>query len=281
MPRLILIDPSLMSTVGHHHEFAHNVLTAAAELGLGGALAGNVQTRVTHCGAWPIRPVCRDGLWTHQAGSLPLRLLGLLGSVLRRGGGPAEPCRAYVEGLRDAWRARRLDQDLQGLLEELAVDETDLVFLPNATCTEVRAVARLLQACPAAQRPSWHLEFHFNVFPRSAPHRPQDWRATRELQAAVRALRLSAGPTRLFLHTDTDELTRQYEALHAGPFHTLPIPVDPVYAKGASGAGTGLALARVAPGADATRLATSRVASAPGATRASASPVPAPLAPFA
>ncbi|MSR56199.1 MAG: hypothetical protein EXS05_00760 [Planctomycetaceae bacterium] len=229
MRRFILIDPPLVSTVGHHHEFAHNVLRAAAEIGFEGVLAGHRQCQVTWCGGWPVRAQYRDGLWTHQAGNPGLRLLSYAVSALRRVGPRGEPLQAVFEQGRDRWRARRFAADTQRLLEELSVTTDDLVFVPNATWTEVVGVTRLLRAFPAARRASWHLEFHFNVFPRSAPHRPEDWRATRSLQKGLRGLRSAAADSRLFLYTDTDELTLQYNALQAGAFFTLPIPVDRVY----------------------------------------------------
>ncbi|MFN0052109.1 MAG: hypothetical protein ACKV0T_07955 [Planctomycetales bacterium] len=229
MPRFILIDPPLVSTVGHHHEFAHNVLTAAAGLGWEGVLAGHQQCRVAACGGWPVRPLYRDGLWTHQAGSRGLRLLSYATSALQRGGKWTRPCQTLTRQGRDAWRARRFAADTQRLLAELEVRPDDLVFLPNATLTEVWGITRLLRESRLAQQASWHMEFHFNVFPAGVPHHPGAWPAAREMQQALRVLRVAADATPLFLYTDTEELTEQYEALRAGPFFTLPIPVDPVF----------------------------------------------------
>lgn len=229
MSRLILIDPSLVSTVGHHHEFAHNVLSAAKSLGLSGVLAGHQNCTVTECGGWPVRRSYRDGLWTHNAGSAGLRFLSYATSLARRAGSAGEPVCAALQNCRDSWRARRFANDTAQLLREIEAGPEDLVFVPNATATEVQGVRHLLERSESARKPSWHLEFHFNVFPRAAPHRAEIWRSTRDLQSGLRRLREAAPATRLYLYTDTDELTRQYESLQAGAFFTLPIPVDPVF----------------------------------------------------
>ena len=238
MARLILIDPSLVSTVGHHHEFSHNVLSAAATLGLSGVLAGHRRCTVDECGGWPVLRRYRDGLWTHQAGSAGLRFLSYAVSAARRAGAIAEPVCAALQQGRDSWRARRFAEDTAALLADVNAGSEDLVFLPNATATEVDGVRFLLEKFEVARKPSWHLEFHFNVFPRAQPHRPEIWRATRTLQAGLRRLRQVAGATRLYLYTDTEALTAQYEALQAGAFFTLPIPVDPVFRVKDDGAGS-------------------------------------------
>jgi glycosyltransferase involved in cell wall biosynthesis len=239
MSRFILADQSLVSMGGHHYEFAQNVLSAARERGDTPVLAGHRDCTLTHCGAFPVRPTYRDGLWTHQAGNRGLKWLSFAVSALRRGGRMAGPLAERAARSRDLWRAQRFAGDTRALLESLAIAAGDLLFIPNATLSEVLGVARLLRAFPEARRVSWHLEFHIHIFPRGARHEAGLFPAARELQAALRQLRAAAGDTALRLYTDTELLTAQYRALAAGEFSTLPIPVDPVYRPAADDAGHG------------------------------------------
>ncbi|HTI51568.1 MAG TPA: glycosyltransferase [Planctomycetaceae bacterium] len=236
MSRFILADQSLVNTGGHHYEFAHNVLSAARERGDTPVLASHRDSPLTHCGPWPVRPTYRDGLWTHQAGNRGLKGLSYAVSALRRGGWFAEPLAELAARGRDVWRASRFAGDTRRLLQALAVTAGDLVFIPNATLTEVFAITQLLHDFPAARRASWHLEFHIHIFPRGARHSAAKFSAARELQAALHELRNAAESARLCLYTDTDELTEQYRTLKAGSFATLPIPVDPIYRPAANDA---------------------------------------------
>jgi glycosyltransferase involved in cell wall biosynthesis len=227
MSKFLLIDPSLSNTVGHHHDFARHVLDAAAESGFEPILAGHAECRMPCCGAWPIRPAYRDGLWTHQSGSRALRWLGYAASVLRRAGKYAEGLRLGVQRLRDRERSRRFAKDTARVLAETGVGAGDLVFVPNMTVTEVLGLAELFHSEPPSHGPAWHLEFHFNIFPRGSRYRAEDFVAARALQSALWDLQAESVGAPVFLSTDTCELTVQYEALHAGAFATLPIPVGP------------------------------------------------------
>lgn len=232
MSRFILLDPSLVDTAGHHYDFARNVLDAADGLGRSPVLAGHRRCLPSACGRWPIRRTFRDGLWTHQAGDTGLRLAGYLASACRRMPGFAARAVSRAQEWRDGWRARRLAVDIGHVMDELGPLPGDLVFIPNATLSEVLALTKLLAENRAARLASWHLEFRYNLFERGELHRATRWHAARRLQRALRSLRRGRGGERVCCYADTEELTDQYEALRAGPFVTLPIPVDPAFRPG-------------------------------------------------
>src|SRR5262245_9448607 len=127
MPRFVLIDPSLVSTAGHHFDYARHVLGAAGAAGFKPIVAGHRECRLPVCGAWPIRPTFRDGLWTHQASSARLRGLGYAVSALQRLGRPFEGIRGFVTNWRDGVRARRFAEDACELMAELRPEQGDLV----------------------------------------------------------------------------------------------------------------------------------------------------------
>jgi glycosyltransferase involved in cell wall biosynthesis len=233
MPRFFLLDPALTGTAGHHHDFARNVLDAAASAGFTIILAGHRRANVSSCGQWPIRRAFRDGLWAHQSGGLALRAAHGVSSLARR----LRPRSAWLEQsaewLRDSIRSVRFAADAARLLATLECRAGDQIFIPNMTLVEVRGLTQLLRANPELLRATWHLEFHFPVYARGKAHRPEKSAAARCMQRALVELRDSldrqAANRAVFLYADTDELTDQYESLHAGVFQTLPIPVDAVF----------------------------------------------------
>ncbi|MGQ0633558.1 MAG: hypothetical protein ACT4QC_03015 [Planctomycetaceae bacterium] len=226
MPQFCLFDPALVGAAGHHADFARHVLDAAEVAGWVPALAGHRNCQIETCGRWPVRRVFRDGLWTPQAGHSGLRLAGYAVSACRRAPRWAKALGFGCEQFRDAWRARRFADDVSRILGDLVPGADDLMFVPNATGVEVLGLASLLKSSPSACRPTWHLEFRFDL-PAWGAAPPGQGPAVNRLAQAIRTLRTGPAGDRIFCYTDTDDLTASYTALNGGPFATLPIPVDP------------------------------------------------------
>lgn len=248
MSRFIIVDQALRGLGGHFYEFDRNVLDAAAASEFEPILIAQERCSLDRCGRWKILPLIRDGLWTHDHCRFGTRLLGRSASLIRRVrdrfpadrhagfvGSALDGMRSIadqslerVNAARDLGRIERFAEDLAGVVQRLSLTADDHVFLPNVLPADTLAIRRLLKSNAAARRPTWHLEYHVNLYPGGASRaaeRHAEARYTRNAVAALRSLR----DCRVFLYTDTDQLTAQHHTLAAGDFTTLPIPVDEMY----------------------------------------------------
>lgn len=251
MARFILIDQALVGLGGHFYEFDRNVLDAAAVAGLEPVLACHQKCSLMSCGSWPVLPVYRDGLWTHDQSRLHSKLLGRAVSLARR---IREHCRrgrvladihssaqrriwrladrqlAALMQLRDRDRATRFATDTIALLEKLQPTADDHIFLPNMLHADTLGIELTLQGSALAQCPTWHLEYHVNLYPGSEQHNADYYAEARLMRRALQQLQQRCSPARVNWYTDTEPLTEQHNELDVCLFRTLPIPVDPAFA---------------------------------------------------
>jgi len=120
--------------------------------------------------------------------------------------------------------------DLKKLLSKKLFQPGDLVFVPTASLTELKALDRVLRKVPMAQKLRWRILFRRDLVEgrrvssltaakKQAVFRP--WRKT------LYSIRLHGFRTDIAFFTDTDELTADYNTLGVYAVKTAVIPVAP------------------------------------------------------
>ena len=107
----------------------------------------------------------------------------------------------------------------------------DQVFVATVSELELLGLGKFLQQLPPRPDVDWHVQFHFPIYSGCEPDYSAQERRLRSLRRMVRqAVALAAGH-RLHFYTTTEPLSVQHNRLGAGPFHTLPYPVNPTLRK--------------------------------------------------
>jgi glycosyltransferase involved in cell wall biosynthesis len=125
-----------------------------------------------------------------------------------------DPARAFAAELDNALRLQKRSAE-------------DVLFIPNATTAELRALALMRARCNPNGDLHWAFLFRRPVFEGYEEDYQRQGEAARLHRMQFAALRRVAPNARVSFHTDTDELTEQYNRLGVYKFHTLPVPVDP------------------------------------------------------
>ena len=124
-------------------------------------------------------------------------------------------------------RANSFKETTADFLRKVAPSANDLVFVPSISEIDLVGLAKLLKSSQESRVPSWHLVFRRNIYSGREPDYVKGSRVARRVQRALRELKSARDMCRVFLYTDTDQLSIQYNTLGVSRFHTLPIPVNP------------------------------------------------------
>lgn len=169
-------------------------------------------------------------------------------NVLKHGGGLLRvllsPVKALVQpegwalrwlyDLRKAWA---FGHETLRLLARLPLEPGDMVFLPTVSEVEMLGLLQCFKKDPTSSRPTWHLLFRRDIYPGRKPDYPLHDGEQRARRNAFLHFTRDAAAHRVFLYTDTEELSVQYSRLGV-PFRTLPIPhTHPAEARRGSGNG--------------------------------------------
>jgi len=127
--------------------------------------------------------------------------------------------------------ARQFADEIDRALHIGKRDTGDIVFIPNATAAELRALALLRARRSKKGDLHWAFLFRRPVFDGYAHDYQRQGEAARLHRLQFAALKRVAPDARVSFHTDTNELTAQYDRLGVYRFSTLPVPVDPALAQ--------------------------------------------------
>lgn len=210
--QFVLIDHSIEDASGHYLEYAKRVLRAAKAAGFRTLLAVNQRAQNLECpeADQVVKSFSRT-FWENQAQS---KFRTLAGFLLKRDTLAVEA--KYADTFAD---------ELAVMLRQMAVTESDIVFIPTLGTTELMGISQY--SCNEVSVPvQWHLLFRRDVPPPDSCFDVRShlnhWRTKAAFTLANAKFQLG---TRYF-YTDTEELTKRYESLAVGDFKTLPIPID-------------------------------------------------------
>jgi hypothetical protein len=209
--RFILLDHSIEDSTGHYLEYATRVLRAAKLEGFETILATNKRAAGIACPeADSIDNAFCNTFWENQTQSFSMPALRLLNRFFK----------IANKNLIDQYT-----HDLGSLLSRIQAKSGDLIFIPTSGRVELLGLEHYARLNNAHDL-KWHL-----LFRRDLPEaRSLTDTKERLLLYRTRAAFLKANrqfcPMNLRFYTDTEELTARHDALGAGEFSTLPIPID-------------------------------------------------------
>lgn len=236
MPRLYIIDHSLISPGGHHYEYDLHVAAAARRAGWEPVLATNRRfaPHAASLAPWRVIAAFRNDSYnrftvTSGATSLPQDPYrrGAWQRLPLGGRGPLALWRRWSMLLKQRRRLGRFVRGCQELFARVAPRPDDVVFVPTLSEFDLVAVARFLARRPPAAACRWHLQFHLNFLEGAEPaHERQSGRvaAMREHFAALLAPGL-----RLEFHATTAQVAAQYNRMGLAHFTVLDYPVSTAF----------------------------------------------------
>ncbi|CAG0940255.1 hypothetical protein GPROT2_00872 [Gammaproteobacteria bacterium] len=238
MPRLFIIDHSLISPGGHHYEYDLHVAAAAAGAGWEPVLATN--RRFAPHGAslapWRVIAVFRNDTYnrftvTSGATSLPQNPYrrGAWQRMPVGGRGPAAWWRRAALLLKQRRRLGRFVRGCEALFAAVAVQPGDVVFVPTLSEFDLVAVLRFLAGRPPAAACRWHLQFHLNYLGGAEPAQDRQAERVAAMRAHFAALLAPAGQLRLAFHATTAQVAAQYNRMGLAPFTVLDYPVSTAF----------------------------------------------------
>ncbi|MCH8342449.1 MAG: glycosyltransferase [Planctomycetes bacterium] len=111
------------------------------------------------------------------------------------------------------------------LLRRIQLDDGDIVFLPMLTDVEMLGLLKYYRRNQGSKKASWHLLFRWNIYAGRDPQYSDQDHTLRRVHQRFCSFTKKLSGQRVFLYTDTDQLSHQYNRLAVSRFRTLPIPV--------------------------------------------------------
>lgn len=140
-------------------------------------------------------------------------------------------CLALVGQLHESRRMRAFGADTRRLFRRIGLREGDVVFVPTISSVDLVGLGRYLRSDPTSKRASWHLLFRRNIFQGRESEYERQEPSLRTIKSAFRTFSGQLRGHRVYFYTDTERLTQQYNRLRVARFGTLPIPVNPEFAR--------------------------------------------------
>lgn len=240
LAKFILIDPSLVNHLGHHHEYARHVLEAAAAVGYEPVLACNRRFRFQETSELRVVPTYSYTHSLHLAAPVWYRAY----LRIRKGfnGPPPEGTLPDSDAYSSWWRpirdwgrevfASTVDRERERLfakgtgtlLRRSSVQQGDILFVPNASSIELNGLRRVIAREVRYQKLNWHLLFRRSDLGLPMRHAEEAVTDSPSLARAHAGVARSLDSDRLHFYADTDELAEESKMIYKRPLVCLPIP---------------------------------------------------------
>ncbi|MBZ5637128.1 MAG: hypothetical protein LAO51_00070 [Acidobacteriia bacterium] len=243
MPRLYVLDHSLVDLGGHHYEYDLHVLRAAEQAGWEPVLGSHVRCRAReHLPAnWAVAPVFHFDMYSKHTvlfGRSRLPVNPFLGGAPEDRGGRSS-ARKRLDAWKVRWRQRRrlrlFARSCRRLFERFPPGPGDQVFLPTISEFDLVGLAEFLRSYRHARVPDWHAQFHFGFLEGRVPEYDGQSELLHAMRAHFEHVRALIPEVRLHLYATTPQLASQYELLGVFPCRPLAYPVNPALAERPAG----------------------------------------------
>lgn len=239
MSKFYIVDQSLVNRGGHHYDYTTCVAQAAHTMGFETIVLANKKLDAET--VFPNTQVQRS--FTNTVYQRDSYLAGL--RHLKRAKGDLEiqspQTGSHWHQFKKNFHHQKLQRRRSKVINQFAKDcdkafagvelsQSDHVFLTTVSELEMMGLAIFLRSKPATISPSWHLQFHFNIFEGRTP----EYAAQSATEKLTRACFESA-LNRLSYHnvhcyTTSQTLADQYNRLGVSVLTSLPYPVAPEFA---------------------------------------------------
>ena len=236
--RFYIVDQSLINRGGHHYDYTMCIAQAASKMGFETIIGAN--KKLSSDTLFPHARISRAFTNTvYQRDSFLTGLRQLKRSSQDLSASPkskqsklAELKRIYRQRQQTNRRTKiieRFAKDCQSFFAEETLEESDHVFLTTASELEMMGLAIYLSTNQRSTLPTWHLQFHFNLFDGRTP----EYNSQSNVESLMREC-FESTLDRLYCHrlhcyTTSEELARQYNRLNVCELTSLPYPVAPEF----------------------------------------------------
>jgi len=245
MSKFVLIDHSLTSIGGHHHEYAAQMIQTASRLGYQAHLACGAEFPEQlsdqfadpgtgrDCQIHRLFPYPSYGKWGRlYDGRWQLRELDKQGRPSGAKSKLTDWCSRDQFGLRTAkqrWRRgqrqRQFVEACRQLFDTIPLQLGDQVYLPTVSDFDLTCLAAYLKSTMAsAKRASWHAQMHLSFWDGRQCDADRCRGRIEYMRECIGDLQQASAEIDLHLYTTTDELAEHYNALGVGEFTCLPYP---------------------------------------------------------
>lgn len=239
MTSFYIVDQSLVNRGGHHYDYTTCIAEAATSMGFDTVILANqkLDALTQFPNARLDRPF-KNTVYQRDSYLAGLRHLkraksDLLNQPTKTGAHWSQFKTNFCQRKLHQRRDRVINQfakDCERAFSDVSFSEYDHVFLTTVSELELVGLAIYLSSNPATLPPTWHLQFHFNLFEGRTPEYASQTavqRLTRECFASA-LNRLSYHRVRSY--TTSQPLADQYNRLGVDKLASLPYPVAPEFA---------------------------------------------------
>jgi len=237
--KFYIVDQSLVNRGGHHYDYTTCVAEAANTMGFETIILANknLDAETVIPNTQLHRPFKNT---VYQRNSYLAGLRHLKRSKIDLGSQSA-PTDSQWTQFKSSLRQRKLQKrrgkvinqfakDCESVFENVSFGPDDHIFLTTVSELEMMGLAIFLRSNAATISPTWHLQFHFNIFEGRTPEYAS--------QSAIEKMTLDcfeSTQNRLSYHrvrhyTTSQTLTDQYNRLGIENLTSLPYPVAPEFA---------------------------------------------------
>ena len=243
MTSFYIVDQSLVNRGGHHYDYTTCIAEAATSMGFETVIVANQKLDSdTDFPNAQLKRSFKNTVYQRDSYLAGLRHLKRAKvDLLNQAPKQSSFLGSQLSGLQTIYRQSKLNKRRGRIIDQFAKDcerafsdvkfkGSDHIFLTTVSELELMGLAHFLSADPATILPTWHLQFHFNLFDGRTPEYAS--------QAAVEKLTrkcFESALNRLSYHrvqcyTTSQPLADQYNRLGVNQLASLPYPVAPEFA---------------------------------------------------
>lgn len=244
MANFFLIDQSLESLGGHHHDYVRCVAAAATQSGYLTTIGANKKFRDSRSldNFGQIKRVFRENTYQPDSYLSGLRHLTRTTSdfVPDLKSNPTRSVKDWVtpSGMFKSlqrWRhshrrqkkIRNFAIDCENFFQSILFTEHDHAFFATVNEMEFMGLAAFLANHPRTLQVTWHLQFHFNLFDGRTPEYEAQNKVAFAIQNCFDAAMSRIPYHKLNFYTTSETLADQFNRLDVGNFNMLTYPVRP------------------------------------------------------
>ena len=244
-----IVDQSLVNRGGHHYDYTTCIAEAAASMGFETVIVANENLDGdTEFANAQLKRSFKNTVYQRDSYLAGLRHLkrakvGLLNQSTQstKSARKSSYLRAQLSDLKTGYRQRKLRKrrgriinqfakDCEKAFAKVKFDESDHVFLTTVSELELMGLALFLSADPTTISPTWHLQFHFNLFDGRTPEYNSQSAAEKLTRECFESALNRLNYHRLRCYTTSQPLADQYNRLGVYQLASLPYPVAPEFA---------------------------------------------------
>ena len=241
-----IVDQSLVNRGGHHYDYTTCIAEAAASMGFNTVIVANEKLDGdTEFSNAQLKRSFKNTVYQRDSYLAGLRHLKRAKVDLLKqptqSAGKSSFLRAQLSDLKTGYRQRQLRKRRGRIINQFAKDcetafsnvkfaESDHVFLTTVSELELMGLALFLSADPATILPTWHLQFHFNLFEGRTPEYNSQAAAEKLTKECFESALNRLSYHRVQCYTTSQPLADQYNRLGVNQLVSLPYPVAPEFA---------------------------------------------------